>query len=69
MRVALFMAALTASSSAWADMIPPPSRPEWNDPPAPLPAPLEALIVAAAAMVAVIALVHRARKTRVARAT
>lgn len=68
MRFTVFMAALTASTSAWADMIPPPSRPEWNDPPAPLPAPLEALVVAAV-VVAAIALVHRARKSRVARAT
>ncbi len=68
MRFTVFMAALTASTSAWADMIPPPSRPEWNDPPAPLPAPLEALVVAAV-MVAAIALVHRARKSRGARAT
>lgn len=65
MRVALFMAALTASSSAWADLIPPPSRPDWNDPPAPLPAPLEAL-VAAAVIATVIALVRRARLARAA---
>ncbi len=32
---------LSCAEAARADVLPPPTRPEWNDPPAPLPEPLE----------------------------
>ncbi|MFO0548319.1 MAG: hypothetical protein U0271_08035 [Polyangiaceae bacterium] len=66
---ALLIASLTvvglfgaAPREASADAIPPPTRPEWDDPPAPLPPPLE--VVAACAVLASGALlVARARRS------
>lgn len=48
-----------------ADIIPPPSRPRWDDPPAPLPLPPEALV--ALAFTLLVALAWYLRERRAAR--
>ena len=51
---------LVAPSIALADVIPPPSRPGWDSPPAPLPTPPELLVfLTAVLIVAVVSLARR----------
>ncbi|MFO0651207.1 MAG: hypothetical protein U0326_33595 [Polyangiales bacterium] len=62
--LAITLGVVTVPTAASADLIPPPSRPRWDDPPAPLPAPPE-LFAAAVAMVALGALAVRRRRASV----
>jgi hypothetical protein len=65
MRHALLALALVVLPAlAHADMIPPPRRPEWNDPPAPLPLPPE-VFVASMAVAACVAWGYRRRRASV----
>lgn len=48
---ALFSMALSTSNAS-ADVLPPPSRPGWDSPPAPLPSPPEIAVLLALALVA-----------------
>lgn len=65
MRPALLALALVVLPAlARADMIPPPRRPDWNDPPAPLPLPPE-VFVASMVVVASVAWGYRRRSTSV----
>lgn len=66
---ALFSVGLT-TGTAWADVIPPPTRPGWDSPPAPLPAPPElALVLALVIAAALITLAIRKRDRSVGAAS
>ena len=56
-RLAVYSCVLAHGAAAWADVPPPPLRPHWYDPPAPMPTPPEvvALVVVFALIVGAMA--------------
>ncbi|MBL8685345.1 MAG: hypothetical protein JNK05_39565 [Myxococcales bacterium] len=67
-RAVLFALVLAASTGAFADVAPRPTRPGWDSPPAPLPTPPELVVIVAVVIVAVVlvaALIALARRRSV----